>query len=116
MNTCSPISRPSCASTTRKARRDNIYKARIKILVKAKGVEAFRAAVEAEWALIRAAEPELTLGDAEIDRMRGFFRPPPYETLADINVTQGQSAEFMAWHRYNTRPHKCPAIAPWLSR
>jgi sulfite reductase (NADPH) hemoprotein beta-component len=89
-------------------RRDNIYKARIKILVKSKGVDAFRAAVDAEWALIRAASPELTLADAEIDRMRGFFRPPPYEQLADINVAQGQSVQFQAWYRYNTRPHKVP--------
>jgi sulfite reductase (NADPH) hemoprotein beta-component len=87
-------------------RRDNIYKARIKILVKAKGPQTFAQAVEAEWALIREASPELTLSDAEVDRMRGFFRPPPYETLADINVTQGQSADFQAWYRYNTRQHK----------
>jgi len=89
-------------------RRDNIYKARIKILVKAKGVEAFRAAVEAEWQLIRDAEPDLTLTDAEIDRMRAFFKPPPYEALTDIDVTDGQSAEFKAWYRYNTRAHKVP--------
>jgi sulfite reductase (NADPH) hemoprotein beta-component len=87
-------------------RRDNIYKARIKILVKAKGTESFRQAVEAEWQLIREASPELTLADAEIDRMRGFFRPPPYETLADFNPTQGQPVQFQAWYRYNTRPHK----------
>jgi len=89
-------------------RRDNIYKARIKILVKAKGVEAFRAAVEAEWALIREAEPDLKLSDAEVERMRAFFKPPPYETLRDIDATQGQSAEFKAWYRYNTRAHKVP--------
>ena len=89
-------------------RRDNIYKARIKILVKSKGPESFRQLVEAEWALIRGGSPELTLTDAEIDRMRGFFRPPPYERLADINVTQGQPVEFQAWYRYNTRPHKVP--------
>jgi sulfite reductase (NADPH) hemoprotein beta-component len=87
-------------------RRDNMYKARIKILVKAKGIDAFRQAVEAEWALIR--ETSLKLDAAEIDRMRAFFAPPPYEKLADINVTQGQSADFQAWYRYNTRPHKIP--------
>jgi sulfite reductase (NADPH) hemoprotein beta-component len=87
-------------------RRDNIYKARIKILVKAKGIDAFRQEVEAEWALIR--ESALKLDVAEIDRVRAFFNPPPYETLTDINVTQGQSADFQAWYRYNTRPHKVP--------
>jgi sulfite reductase (NADPH) hemoprotein beta-component len=85
-------------------RRDNIYKARIKILVKAKGIETFRAAVEEEWARIR--DSALRLDVAEIERVRDFFAPPPYEMLADINMTQGQSADFQAWYRYNTRPHK----------
>ncbi|MFO1504488.1 MAG: nitrite/sulfite reductase [Steroidobacteraceae bacterium] len=89
-------------------RRDNIFKARIKILVKAKGADQFRQLVEAEWALIRESSPELRLDDAEIDRMRAYFRPPPYEKLVDINVSQGQSADFQAWYRYNTRPHKVP--------
>jgi len=89
-------------------RRDNIHKARIKILVKAKGIDAFRTEVEAEWARIRNDEPGLLLEDAEVERMRGFFRPPPYEKLADINVTAGQSADFQAWYRYNTRQHKVP--------
>ena len=89
-------------------RRDNIHKARIKILVKAKGIDTFRQLVEAEWEVIRAASPELQLDDAEVDRMRGFFKPPPYEKLPDINVTQGQSADFQAWYRYNTRAHKVP--------
>ncbi|MEN9704904.1 MAG: hypothetical protein RLZZ393_783, partial [Pseudomonadota bacterium] len=57
-------------------RRDNLYKARIKILVKAKGEGDFRAAVEAEWEHIR--ESALKLDDAEIERMRAFFAPLPY--------------------------------------
>jgi sulfite reductase (NADPH) hemoprotein beta-component len=85
-------------------RRDNMYKARIKILVKAKGVEEFRKAVEEEWGLIRDSSLKLDL--QEIDRVRAFFAPPPYEKLTDINATQGQSAQFQAWYRYNTRPHK----------
>jgi sulfite reductase (NADPH) hemoprotein beta-component len=89
-------------------RRDNIHKARIKILVKARGIDAFRKAVEAEWELIREAEPDLRLDDAEVERMRAFFRPPPYEKLADIDATAGQSADFQAWYRYNTRAHKVP--------
>ncbi|MET0281905.1 MAG: nitrite/sulfite reductase [Steroidobacteraceae bacterium] len=87
-------------------RRDNIYKARIKILVKAKGIDEFRKEVDAEWELIR--ESSLRLEAAEIERVRAFFRPPPYETLADIDVTAGQDAQFKAWYRYNTRPHKIP--------
>jgi sulfite reductase (NADPH) hemoprotein beta-component len=88
-------------------RRDNIHKARIKILVKAKGTEAFRQAVEAEWELIKD-DPDLQLPVAEIERVRAFFQPPPYEKLADIDVTAGQSPEFLAWYRYNTRQHKIP--------
>jgi sulfite reductase (NADPH) hemoprotein beta-component len=90
----------------REGRRDNIYKARIKILVKATGEVAFREAVEAEWALLR--DTALRLDVAEIDRMRAFFVPLPYETLTDIDVTAGREAEFAAWYRYNTRAHKMP--------
>ena len=87
-------------------RRDNIYKARIKILVKALGIEAFRDAVEAEWALIR--DSGLKLDVAEIERMRSFFVPLPYETLSDIDPTVGREAAFVAWYRHNTRAHKVP--------
>jgi sulfite reductase (NADPH) hemoprotein beta-component len=87
-------------------RRDNIYKARIKILVKAKGIDAFRAAVESEWERMR--DSSLRLDIAEIERVRAFFRPPPYEKLADIDVLAGNTADFQAWYRYNTRPHKVP--------
>jgi len=90
----------------REGRRDNIYKARIKILVKASGEAAFREAVEAEWALLR--DTALRLDVAEIDRMRAFFVPLPYETLTDIDVTTGREADFAAWYRYNTRAHKMP--------
>jgi sulfite reductase (NADPH) hemoprotein beta-component len=88
-------------------RRDNIHRARIKVLVKSKGVEEFRRAVEAEWDLIRD-DPTLRLGDAEFERMRAYFTPPPYEKLPDIDATAGQSPEFLAWYRYNTRAHKVP--------
>ena len=90
----------------REGRRDNIYKARIKILVKATGEVAFREAVEAEWALLR--DTALRLDVAEIDRMRAFFVPLPYETLSDIDATDGREPEFAAWYRYNTRAHKMP--------
>jgi sulfite reductase (NADPH) hemoprotein beta-component len=87
-------------------RRDNIHKARIKILVKAKGIEEFRRAVDAEWEVSRHSAP--LLEDAEFERVRAFFQPPPYEKLTDINITQGQPADFQAWYRYNTRAHKVP--------
>ncbi len=87
-------------------RRDNLYKARIKILVKAKGEDDFRAAVEAEWARIR--DGALQLEEAEIERVRAFFAPLPYESLPDIDATAGREAAFVAWYRHNTRQHKVP--------
>jgi sulfite reductase (NADPH) hemoprotein beta-component len=85
-------------------RRDNLNKARIKILVKSLGPAEFTRRVEEEWAQIR--DQGLKLDVAEIERMRAFFAPPPYETLADLDVTAGRDAAFKAWYRYNTRPHK----------
>ena len=87
-------------------RRDNIHRARIKVLVKSKGAEAFRQEVEAEFARISAQVAPLDEG--EFERMKAWFQPPPYERLPDIDVTAGQSPDFNAWYRYNTRPHKHP--------
>ena len=89
-------------------RRDNIYKARIKILVKAKGIEAFRAAVDAEWELIRESRAEARRS-TEIDRVRGLLPSAALRNRSPTSTsTQGQSADFQAWYRYNTRPHKVP--------
>ena len=85
-------------------RRDNINKARIKVLVKALGVTRFREQVEAEWQAARARAPRLSAG--EVEHMRAFFRPPPYEVLADTDAASGREAQFQAWYRYNTRPHR----------
>jgi len=90
----------------RHGRRDNIHKARIKVLVKSLGAERFRAQVEAEWRACRASAPVVTA--AEIERMRDFFGPPPYAALADRDVTAGREARFAAWFRYNTREHRVP--------
>jgi sulfite reductase (NADPH) hemoprotein beta-component len=87
-------------------RRDNIHKARIKVLVKSLGIERFRDEVEREWAASRAHAPQLTA--VEVERVRGFFSPQPYETLADCDATGGHGAAFQAWYRYNTRPHRVP--------
>src|SRR5215472_1162023 len=82
-------------------RRDNIHKARIKVLVRSLGIERFRAEVEAEWQASRAAAPQLT--STEVERVRGFFRPQPYETLEDYDPSAGRELSFKAWYRYNTR-------------
>jgi sulfite reductase (NADPH) hemoprotein beta-component len=87
-------------------RRDNLTKARIKILVRTLGLEEFKKRVEAEWLSIR--DRGLRIGAAEIERMRGFFSPPNYRTLVNSDPAAGQSTAFRAWYRYNTADHKVP--------
>lgn len=84
-------------------RRDNIHKARIKVLVKALGVQRFREEVEAEWRASADTAPRLL--QSEVDRIRAFFAPPAYEKLEDVQ-TDCDDARFKAWYRYNTLPHK----------
>ena len=86
-------------------RRDNIHKARIKVLVKSLGIAKFREEVEGEWRASRESAPRLE--NAEVERVRAFFNPPAYDKLADIAIPQ-DDAQFKAWYRYNTRPHKIP--------
>jgi sulfite reductase (NADPH) hemoprotein beta-component len=88
----------------RYGRRDNIHKARIKILVKAVGIARFRDQVEADWQAGRDVAPVLEA--SQIERVRSFFRPPAYESLQNIDAAAGREPEFQAWYRYNTRPHK----------
>ena len=94
-------------------RRDNKYKARIKILVHDLGAAKIAEMVEAEWAQIR--DGALTLPDAEIERIRAHFAPPPYRTLADLSATlerhKIEAPEFARWLRTNVAPHKVPGYA-----
>ena len=90
----------------RHGRRDNINKARIKVLVKSLGAERFREQVEAEWLAGRSSAPQLL--PEEIERVRAFFRPHPYATLTELDATAGREPAFQAWYRYNTRPHRVP--------
>ena len=85
-------------------RRDNIHKARIKILVKALGPQKFRELVEAEFAAARDTAP--VHDAAEFERIQSFFASPHYETLLDENVEAGKSRDFRNWYRQNTRKHK----------
>jgi sulfite reductase (NADPH) hemoprotein beta-component len=87
-------------------RRDNLTKARIKILVKAVGIVEFKRRVEAEWELIR--DSALQIDDAEVKRMHSFFTPPAYRALPDIEPAAGKETAFRAWYRYNTTAHKVP--------
>jgi sulfite reductase (NADPH) hemoprotein beta-component len=85
-------------------RRDNIHKARIKILVKAVGPQKFRELVEEEF---RAAHDTAPVFDpAEFERIATCFAPPQYESLVDEDVEAGKSREFRNWYRQNTRKHK----------
>jgi sulfite reductase (NADPH) hemoprotein beta-component len=85
-------------------RRDNIHKARIKILVKAVGPQKFRELVEAEFEAARDTAP--VYDAAEVERIKAFFVPPNYATLRDEEVIAGKPAEFRNWYQYNTRRHK----------
>ncbi|KGK40917.1 sulfite reductase [Nitrincola sp. A-D6] len=91
-----------------KGRRDNKYKARIKILVESLGIDAFRELVEAEWQ--HARDTELTLTQQEIDRVKAFFVPHPYESLpdscADLDAKLAADTDFRVWYERNTRAHK----------
>jgi sulfite reductase (NADPH) hemoprotein beta-component len=92
----------------RHGRRDNKYKARIKILVKALGIEAFAKEVEEEWQHIKDGPAQLT--EAEYQRVASAFVPPVYQTLADTDLDFGtrlaQSPAFARWVARNVQPHK----------
>ena len=91
-------------------RRDNKFKARIKILVKAMGVDAFREAVEQEWAAIK--DGPATLTEEEIARAKSFFTDPAYLTLDDTAARAGLAQQLAAepifgnWVRRNTVEHR----------
>ena len=93
-------------------RRDNIYKARIKILVHELGIEKFKQEVEEEWAQMR--DGALTLEDAEIEGIRSRFFYPKYEKLADTpeQLTKAlQNPNFEAWYKNSVAEHKTPGYA-----
>jgi sulfite reductase (NADPH) hemoprotein beta-component len=97
----------------RYGRRDNLFKARIKILVKALGVDAFRAQVEAEWAHLKDGPSTLTTD--ELARVASHFVDPDYEHLPaeDFAYRQhlAEDKAFAAWVKRNVRAHKRPGYA-----
>ena len=90
----------------REGRRDNLNKARIKILVRSLGLEEFRRRVESEWELIK--DGGLRVAEADVARMRSFFNPPAYRSLHESQPAAGRDTAFRAWYRYNTSEHKVP--------
>lgn len=86
-------------------RRDNKYKARIKILLKETGIEDFTRQVEAEWVHIR---DQLVLDTAEIERVKRHFTAPDYQpaSAGTLEIQAAADPRFDAWLRNNTTAHK----------
>ena len=97
----------------RHGRRDNIYKARIKILVAALGAEEFGRQVEEEWAKIDAARADLPA--AEYARIRAAFAATPFEILPArseaFENAKAQDSAFARFVRNNVKAHKQPGYA-----
>jgi sulfite reductase (NADPH) hemoprotein beta-component len=89
-------------------RRDNKYKARIKILVKELGVDVFRNKVEAEWQYTKDGPNTLT--ENEFKRCKAFFTDPVYDTLvnddAAVSAKLNSDIRFNNWMERNVRDHK----------
>ncbi len=89
-------------------RRDNIYKARIKILVKALGAAEFKRQVDAEWTDIKDGPGTLTV--EELNRVQQYFTPPAYEKFLGDDLTvaalKNENKAFANWLQRNVKPHK----------
>jgi sulfite reductase (NADPH) hemoprotein beta-component len=94
-------------------RRDNKYKARIKILLRALGAEAFARDVDEEFAHL--VDGPATAADAELSRIAEGFAPPPYASLAcdPPALREALAAEpgFARWHQRNVLAHRAPGYA-----
>ncbi|MCQ9154212.1 nitrite/sulfite reductase [Acidomonas methanolica] len=93
-------------------RRDNIYKARIKVLVEALGIEAYRAAVLEELAQMDRAHYRLT--PEMVGAIRARFASPvldaPADAAARLEADRRRDAAFDRWVRANTHPHRAPGF------
>jgi sulfite reductase (NADPH) hemoprotein beta-component len=88
-------------------RRDNIHRARIKILVNSLGIDRFRELVESQWQQIRAVTSAVS--EAQFERIESFFAPLAYERGRSPAIFQqrlGNDAFFADWYRQNTGAHK----------
>ena len=94
----------------RYGRRDNIYKARIKILVKALGAEEFARQVEEEWALVKDGPGTLT--EEEFNRVSAYFVAPDYhprpEDEGELARRIAESRDFARWAGRAVRRHRVP--------
>ena len=89
-------------------RRDNAYKARIKILVKALGIEDFKQQVEAEW--LHLKDNPNTITEAELSRVAKHFDAMPYDNLsahdASFDSAIASNPAFAAWVKRCVHAHK----------
>ena len=94
-------------------RRDNIHKARIKIIVNQMGVDTFRELVDCEWDRIKGGP--LRVPNEEIERIRAYFAPPRYETLEDATAALDKQRRaddaFDRWLKSNVVAHRVPGYA-----
>lgn len=90
------------------ARRDNIHKQRIKILVHDLGAEEFTRQVEAEWQEILGNNSDVPR--AEFDRIAAYFTPPPFETGLSDEIDRSDP-DFALWLDQNVVAHKAPGYA-----
>ncbi|MGO4404854.1 nitrite/sulfite reductase [Bosea sp. RAF48] len=91
-------------------RRDNKYKARVKILVHEIGAEEFTRRVEAEFAELNG--PSINADPDEVARIAAYFAPPRYEALPPVSNTleaaKAANPAFARWVEVNTHKHKAP--------
>jgi sulfite reductase (NADPH) hemoprotein beta-component len=94
-------------------RRDNMYKARIKILVKAIGIDEFRRQVEEDWKFTK--DGPCTITQAELDRVAACFKAPAYEALPEeaetVAALKQSNKAFSNWLNRNVYPHKIAGYA-----
>ncbi|MEO0359934.1 MAG: nitrite/sulfite reductase [Pseudomonadota bacterium] len=94
-------------------RRDNKYKARIKILVHELGVEEYKRLVEEEFARIDGAT--VRPDDEEVERIESYFAPPAYDRLSDDSALfermKREDPAFEAWTARNVHEHRTPGYA-----
>jgi len=97
----------------RYGRRDNKFKARIKILVHETGIDKIREDVEEEFAQMKGGQ--LTLPQAELDRITAYFAPPPFElvNVTNIDIAREKQADpaYGEWLERNLHTHKQPGYA-----
>ncbi len=94
-------------------RRDNIHKARIKIIVNQMGIDKYRELVDQEWAATK--DGVLKLPNDEIERINAYFAPPVYEELPEhcheLDAQRAADKAFDRWARGNVVAHKVPGYA-----